>query len=168
MKGKEGSAGEDYFPRLFPAVSISGESLVPQIGVELSKWPLTTRPGVEDEGTKTRGLETAIAGLDLEGKEGGEGRVDADTAVGPGSISPPTSGYEMPWSSNSSTPLRECTTTNLGLSLRNSREKEERAKGDGEERDEGVKERSELSRISNRVSAHNPTPNHCVQGDALA
>lgn len=42
---KEG--GRIIFHGLFPAASISGEGLlVPQIGVELSKWPLTTR-GVE-------------------------------------------------------------------------------------------------------------------------
>lgn len=65
---------------------------------------------------------------------GGGVRVDADTAVGPGSISPPyPSGYgrrDPPTCSTLlHTTLRECTTTNLGLSLRNSREKEEKDEG---------------------------------------
>lgn len=85
--------GRIIFHGLFPSASISGEGLVPQIGVELSEWPLTTCWRRRNEGAwKERGGEgedAAIAGSD---SGGGGVRVDADTAVGQGSISYP-SGY---------------------------------------------------------------------------
>lgn len=145
--------GRIIFHGLFPSASISGEGLVPQIGVELSKWPLTTCWRRRNEGAwKERGS--------VEGTWG-RGRGCSDSWFGFGRRRGSSGcGYcsrarfdfvsewiRTPWSTNlllHTTP-RECTTTtNLGLSLRNSREKEEgeRRRGGawrGGEREVGIK-----------------------------